>query len=572
MNHVMGMRGKVMYCKVIKRMLAIILSVMGLFCLSWLFLLIMLAIKIDSKGPVFFKQKRVGIHKTHFEILKFRTMRIDTPKDMPTHLLENPDQYITRVGKFLRRTSLDELPQIFNILKGDMAIIGPRPALWNQFDLIEERDKYGANDVRPGLTGWAQINGRDELEIEEKARLDGYYVKRMSFVFDLVCFVGTIVSVLKSDGVVEGGTGAKKTIVVLSHHAQTTYSFRKEVFQRFVKAGYRVILIMPYDEYVERMKKDGCEFIDLPVFSRHSTNVLDEIRLILAYIKILKSIRPDIVVAYTIKPNLYGGLVTSLLRIPFIASVTGLGTAVENKGVVQKIVKLMYRICLRKAACVFVQNEKIEKFLVERKVKAKIVRIPGSGVNLKQHCFEKYPDNDGEIRFVTIARLMKDKGIDEILYAAKQIKVEYPNTRFQLIGFDDGNYKEIVEAAEKENQVEYLGFQDNVHQWIVKSHATIHPSYHEGMANVLLESAASGRPVIATDIPGCRETFDEGVSGISCKVRSKEDLVRAIRQFIELPYEKKSAMGIAGRTKMEKEFDRNIVVNAYLAEIKQLIG
>ena len=189
-------------------MLAVVLSAAGILCLGWLLILLCLAIKIDSPGPVLFKQKRVGIHKTYFEILKFRTMRIDTPKDMPTHLLADPEQYITRVGKFLRKTSLDELPQLFNILAGDMAVIGPRPALWNQYDLIEERDKYGANDVRPGLTGWAQINGRDELEIDVKARLDGEYVEKLSFWFDVKCFVGTVVSVLRRDGVVEGGTGA----------------------------------------------------------------------------------------------------------------------------------------------------------------------------------------------------------------------------------------------------------------------------------------------------------------------------------------------------------------------------
>jgi len=188
--------------------LDIVLSLVGLVLLSPLFLILVVAIKLDSKGPVLFKQKRVGIHKSHFNILKFRTMRIDTPKDTPTHLLKNPEQYITRVGKFLRKTSLDELPQIWNILVGHMSIIGPRPALWNQYDLIAERDKYGANDVRPGLTGWAQINGRDELPIEVKAKLDGEYVKRISFLFDLKCFFGTIVSVIKSDGVIEGGTGA----------------------------------------------------------------------------------------------------------------------------------------------------------------------------------------------------------------------------------------------------------------------------------------------------------------------------------------------------------------------------
>ncbi len=197
-----------MYKNVVKRIIDITLSGLGIIVLSPILLILIIAIKLDSKGPVLFKQKRVGIHKSHFYIWKFRTMRIDTPKDMPTHLLLNPEQWITKVGGFLRKTSLDELPQIFNIFAGKMSIIGPRPALWNQFDLIEERDKYGANDVLPGLTGWAQINGRDELEIPVKAQLDGEYVKKMSFMFDVKCFLGTITSVLKHEGVVEGGTGA----------------------------------------------------------------------------------------------------------------------------------------------------------------------------------------------------------------------------------------------------------------------------------------------------------------------------------------------------------------------------
>lgn len=194
----------------IKRLIDILLSGIGLIVLSPIFLAIIIAIKLDSKGPVLFKQKRVGIHKSHFNILKFRTMRIDTPKDTPTHLLANPEQWITKVGKFLRKTSLDELPQIINIFKGEMSIIGPRPALWNQYDLIAERDKYGANDVPVGLTGWAQINGRDELEIDVKARLDGEYVEKVGLLMDVRCFFGTIVSVFMSDGVVEGGTGKLK--------------------------------------------------------------------------------------------------------------------------------------------------------------------------------------------------------------------------------------------------------------------------------------------------------------------------------------------------------------------------
>lgn len=199
-----------MYNKFLKRLIDIILSGLGILVLAFPMLIIAIIIKVDDPGPVLFSQKRVGLHKSFFQLYKFRSMKMCTPHDTPTHLLDNPDQYITKIGKFLRRSSLDELPQIFNIFTGKMSIIGPRPALWNQDDLIAERDKYGANDVKPGLTGWAQINGRDELEIPVKAKLDGEYVEKMSFLFDCKCFFGTITSVLKSDGVVEGGTGEMK--------------------------------------------------------------------------------------------------------------------------------------------------------------------------------------------------------------------------------------------------------------------------------------------------------------------------------------------------------------------------
>ncbi len=196
-----------MYVKFVKRLIDVMLALAGLMLASWLYLIIIIAIEVDDPGPVFFSQKRVGIHKKYFQLHKFRSMKMSTPHDVPTHLLDHPDQYITRVGRILRKTSLDEIPQLWDILVGNMSVIGPRPALWNQYDLLEERDKYGANDVKPGLSGWAQICGRDELEIGEKARLDGEYVQKMSFRFDCRCFFGTAISALRGDGVVEGGTG-----------------------------------------------------------------------------------------------------------------------------------------------------------------------------------------------------------------------------------------------------------------------------------------------------------------------------------------------------------------------------
>lgn len=254
----------------IKKIIDIICALLGSIVLLPIFLILCFAIKIDSKGPILFKQKRVGISKKHFYILKFRTMKIDTPKDMPTHMLTNPEQYITRVGKFLRKTSLDELPQIFNILRGDMAIVGPRPALWNQYDLIEERDKYGANDILPGLTGWAQINGRDELEISAKAKLDGFYVKHVGLRMDTICFLRTIFSVLKSEGVVEGGTGQmnrntsetpekmkKKRILVVCQYYKPEPFRISDICENLVRRGHEVQVVTGYPNYPDGVLYDG---------------------------------------------------------------------------------------------------------------------------------------------------------------------------------------------------------------------------------------------------------------------------------------------------------------------------
>lgn len=234
------------YMKV-KNIIGRALGGIGLVVLSPVYLAIIVAIKKEDgiTAPVFFSQKRVGIHKEYFNLYKFRSMRTDTPHDKPTHLLENPDQYITKVGHFLRKSSLDELPQLWNIARGDMAVIGPRPALWNQDDLIAERDKYGANDVKPGLTGWAQINGRDELEIPVKARLDGEYVKKMGPLMDIRCFIGTVFSVLRSDGVVEGGTGAKKKLMVITNHSYMLWQFRRELIGKLME-DYDVIISTPF--------------------------------------------------------------------------------------------------------------------------------------------------------------------------------------------------------------------------------------------------------------------------------------------------------------------------------------
>lgn len=324
------------YMKV-KNIIGRALGGIGLVVLSPVYLAIIVAIKKEDgiTAPVFFSQKRVGIHKEYFNLYKFRSMRTDTPHDKPTHLLENPDQYITKVGHFLRKSSLDELPQLWNIARGDMAVIGPRPALWNQDDLIAERDKYGANDVKPGLTGWAQINGRDELEIPVKARLDGEYVKKMGPLMDIRCFIGTVFSVLRSDGVVEGGTGAKKKLMVITNHSYMLWQFRRELIGKLME-DYDVIISTPFVGHEDDFKAMGCTMIETDV-DRRGINPKTDMKLYLTYRRLLKEHHPDMVVTYSIKPNVYAGYACRQMRIPYCVNVQGLGTAFQKKALLKGV-------------------------------------------------------------------------------------------------------------------------------------------------------------------------------------------------------------------------------------------
>lgn len=569
-------RGEQMYRK-IKRVMDAVVSFLGLVLLSWVFLILIVAIKLDSKGPILFKQKRVGIGKSHFYIYKFRTMRTDTPKDVPTHLLENPEQYITKVGRFLRKTSLDELPQIINILKGDMAIVGPRPALWNQFDLIAERDRYGANDILPGLTGWAQINGRDELEIEEKARLDGEYVKRMGFLFDIKCIVRTITSVWKHEGVVEGGTGTlhghgikQGTVMFIVNHNITIYNFRKELVESLVKDNYRVVAILPVTEETKKITDLGCEVIDVPV-ERRGTNPIHDFKLFLTYRKIMKKVRPDVVLTYTIKPNVYGGLAAGSLKVPYICTVTGLGVAIEGGGILKKISLMLYKAGLSKVEKVFFQNAENQKVFEEAKIgKGRYELVNGSGVNIEEYSSIPFPGDKEAVEFVFISRVQKAKGIDNYLEMAEQIKAAYPDTVFHILGFCEEDYKERLEKMTKDGMIRYHGMQQDIRPVLRRCQCLVHPSFHEGMSNVCMEAAAAGRVVIASNISGCREIVEEGVTGFLVNPGDTKDLARGVEQFLNLRYNEKMQMGENGRRKMRKDFNRQTVVLKYREEIKKV--
>lgn len=356
-------------------------------------------------------------------------------------------------------------------------------------------------------------------------------------------------------------------ILVLANFGMGLYKFRKELLEELISRNNEVYISLPNDEYVPKLQKLGCKFVETHL-DRRGTNPITDLKLLYFYIKTIKGIKPDIVLTYTIKPNVYGGIACRINQIPYMTNITGLGTSVENEGLMQKITLALYRIGLNKSSCVFFQNEPNRQFFIDKNiVKRKSRLIPGSGVNLEQHNFEEYPEDDKTIRFLFIGRIMKAKGIDELLEAAKKVKAKYPNIQFDLIGGSEEDYTKKLTELESSGIIKYHGQQNDVHSFIKKSHATILPSYHEGTANVLLESASSGRPVLASKATGCIETFDDGSSGLGFEVKDTNSLIEAIVKFIKLPYDKKKAMGIAGRKKMEREFDRGMVINAYIEEI-----
>lgn len=358
-------------------------------------------------------------------------------------------------------------------------------------------------------------------------------------------------------------------VLILSNFGMGLYKFTKELIEELIRQGMEVHLALPRDQYTDKLVELGCRFTETKI-DRRGTNPFTDLKLFLRYLYLLRSIKPDVVLTYTIKPNIFGGTACRLLRIPYLANVTGLGSAIENKGVLQKLTLRLYSVGLAKARCVFFQNEANRTMFLHKKlVKGKTKRIPGSGVNLEEHPYEEYPSKEKAIRFLFIGRMMKEKGIDELLQAAVQVKTSYPAVQFDLIGFQEESYSDRTHEYEKRGIIHYYGRQEEVHSYIKNSHAVLLPSYHEGMANVLLEGAATGRPLLATRIPGCIEAFVEEESGLGFEPRNVESLVKAIHQFIELPYGKKRAMGQIGRFKMEQEFDRRLVVKAYLEEINK---
>lgn len=358
-------------------------------------------------------------------------------------------------------------------------------------------------------------------------------------------------------------------LLIISNVSGGLVNFRLELMQRLSKQ-YDVTVLAEENAGRAAIEESGCTFINIPI-ERHGKNPIKEYGLYSAYYRIIKSIKPLAVLTYTIKPNIYAGSACARLGIPYIANITGLGDAIENKGILSWVARLLYRHGLRKAAKVFFQNKANCDFFRRNNIlKTSYDILPGSGVNLEKHLCEPYPNQDEHIILSVVGRITKDKGIDEILSAADSLSDE--NIIIRLIGSCEDDYLSKIRSAEAKGVIEYVGRKENIHEWYKESHAILHASYHEGMSNVLLEAASCGRPILATNVPGCVETFDEGVTGFGFEPKSAEAIVKVVRQFIMLPHSKKAEMGVKGREKMEKTFNREIVIQKYLKTIEAIGG
>ena len=354
-------------------------------------------------------------------------------------------------------------------------------------------------------------------------------------------------------------------ILILANHYNTLRIFRRELIKRLAELGNEILISIPPAEKqeIDTLESYGSKVI-ITDMERRGMNPVKDISLLNRYKKLLREVNPDKVITYTIKPNIYGSIACKSLKIPHYCNVTGLGSAfMADGGLMRKLVSMMYKFSMNKAEKIFFENVGNRDTLVnENIVRAEqTVVMAGAGVNLDEFAFCEYPEDDGAVHFLNVGRIMREKGMDELFYAIKKIKKEYPNTTFDFIGWYEDNYKETVEKMQSENLIAFHGFQSDVTPFIKKANCIVHPSYHEGMSNTLLESCSMGRPIITSNIHGCLEAVEDGKNGYLCNVKDGEDLYCKIKQFIELPYEKRREMGRYARKFVEMNFDKNDVVD-----------
>lgn len=363
---------------------------------------------------------------------------------------------------------------------------------------------------------------------------------------------------------------SKKKVLFLVNHDVVIYNFRLELVERLLNDGHEVHVSSPYGDRIKDLIDLGVIYHEINM-DRHGMNPLKEMKILSVYHRLINDINPDIVLGYTIKPNIYGAIAAKKAGIPFVANITGLGTAVENSGIKQQIIVCMYKYAFSNIQKVFFQNTENMQFFVDKKIAVnKHELLPGSGVNLSRFNVLEYPSEE-KISFAFISRIMKEKGIDYYLEAAKTIKEKYNNIEFHVCGFCEAEYEGKLQEFADKGIVKYHGMIRDISGFLKDIHCVIHPTYYpEGISNVLLEACASGRPIITTDRSGCREVVEDRVNGYKIKQKDNESLIRAVEEFISLKHDEKISMGLSGRKLVEEKFDRNIVVNKYVKEIDSL--
>lgn len=359
-------------------------------------------------------------------------------------------------------------------------------------------------------------------------------------------------------------------ILILANNDLGLYNFRKELLEELIKLKHEVYISLPNGKRVKDLEQMACKYIETEI-DRRGTNPIKDLQLIMKYNKIIKKIKPDTILTYTIKPNIYGGIACRINKVPYITNITGLGTALENKGILQKILIALYKIALKDVKCCFTQNKENLEFVKKHITSTnKYKLLPGSGVNLEKYKLLDYPNENDKIRFLFIGRIMKEKGIEQYIDVSEYITSKYANTEFHVLGFCEQEYETRLKELQDKGILKYHGRQDNIIPFLTESSCLIHPSYYpEGMSNVLLEASASGRPVITTNRSGCREIVEDGRTGFIIDPKNSEELIKKVEEFIGLSNEERRNMGLEARKKVEKEFDRNIVVNEYLKIIKR---
>ena len=578
----------------VKRVLDIVFSLISAIVISPLFIIITLVILIADKSNPFFVQQRVGKGKKNFKIIKFRTMRTTTDANVPTHLFKNMDKSITPVGRFLRKLSLDELPQLVNIFLGQMSFIGPRPALWNQYDLIEERDKWGANDVKPGLSGWAQINGRDELPIAVKARLDGEYAENISFGFDVKCFFGTVHSVFTAKGVKESGVDEESRplrICMMTTISKAFDWFVSDSARNLASKGFDVTVVCGgvTDDFADRHSKFA-KVYEVPL--ERGISPKSVIKSVKALNKIFKENKFDVIQYATPNAALCCTLAPSFKKIPVrVYGQWGL-RYVGFSGIKRKFFKAIEKFTCTHATKIYsVSPKNMELAISEKLCKRSKIEVIGKGgtigvdfniydirrrTEFRAEIRSQYDISDSQFVFGYIGRLNKDKGIDELLSAYRALLHQNKNTRLFLIGMEDSTNppdKELLEWAKNCDEVYITGQKSSkeVAKFMSACDLLVHPTYREGFSMVLQEAMAMKLPVVTTDVPGPSEVIEEGVSGALVPAKSDKAL---LDKMTELMSDEKLRNMFAenGRKRVEKYFARPVMLKNIYDFYRRLLG